>query len=154
MTRTNPSATERQRLHHRLVSHSAVRYLVAGGLAFLVDFGLLAAFKELFRWPTWLAAGAAFLLSFAFTYFLQRTFSFASTTPHGPAVVKYAALVGVNTIATAGIVAVIAVTPLGWAGGKVIATAITTLWNYFVYRHWIFAKPARGEEIRSCSTER
>ena len=122
---------------------SALRYLFAGGLAFLLDFGLLALLHQVFGWPTWLAAGTAFVTSFLFTYVMQRNFTFQSEEPHGWALVKYATLVAFNMLATAGIVALIDQTPAGWAVGKVTATAITTSWNYFAYRYWVFVRRDR-----------
>ncbi|MFB7843323.1 GtrA family protein [Microbacterium sp. NPDC056052] len=124
---------------------SVLKYLIAGGLGFLVDFGLLALLHQVFGWSTWLAAGVAFAASFLFTYAMQRNFTFGSEAPHGWALLKYSALVAFNLLATAGIVAVVDQTPAGWAVGKVAATAVTTLWNYFAYRYWVFARP-RGEE--------
>lgn len=132
----------------RLLGHSAVRYLLVGGCAFLFDAGLLALFREVFHWPVWVSAGAAFLLSFFFTYSLQRAFSFKSELPHGQALVRYILLVAFNTLATMGIVSVVALSPLGWLGGKVIATALTTVWNYFVYRWWVFP-PSKDESLES-----
>lgn len=141
---SGPADSARARLGG-LSRHSAVRYVVAGGLAFLVDLGLLALFHEVFGWQTWLAAGMAFIISFAFTYTIQRYFTFGSQAPHGPALFKYAVLVAFNTLATAAIVAAIDLTPAGWVVGKVVATVATTIWNYFVYRYWVFAdrKPLR-----------
>ena len=107
------------------------------------DFGLLALFHEVLGIATWLAAGLAFIISFAFTYTIQRVFSFGSQVPHGPALLKYTMLVAVNTIATAVIVAVVDTSVLSWAGGKIIATCVTTVWNYFAYRYWVFAAPRR-----------
>lgn len=124
-----------------IASHSAVRYLFAGGLSFLVDFGLLALLHEVLFWPVWLASGVSFLVSFAFTYTIQRYFSFNSLSPHGRALVRYALLVVFNTLATVAIVSLVNVSPLSWAGGKVIATVATTAWNYFAYRYWVFATP-------------
>lgn len=127
--------------------HPAVRYLLAGGVCFLLDFGLLALLHEVFGWPTWLSAGISFLVSFAFTYSIQRMFSFSSRAPHGRALVKYTILVGINTVATIAIVALVDKSALSWAGGKVIATLITTAWNYFAYRYWVFAhSEAAGAE--------
>jgi putative flippase GtrA len=123
--------------------YSGIRYLLAGGLAFLVDLGLLALFHQVFGWPTWLSAGLAFIISFAFTYTIQRWFTFGSQAPHGRALVKYTALVAFNTLATAAIVGLIDLTPAGWAVGKVAATALTTIWNYFAYRYWVFADRSR-----------
>ncbi len=125
----------------RVVNHSAVRYLVAGGLAFLVDVGVLALLRQVLDWPLWLATGVAFIASFFFTYSIQRIFSFESNAAHGAALLKYAALVGFNTMAVVGIVALFNTTPIGWLGGKVIATAVSTVWNYFAYRYWVFAQP-------------
>ena len=123
---------------------SAVRYLVAGGAAFLVDLGLLALLRNVLGWPTWLAAAIAFLLSFAFTYTVQRYFTFGSRAPHGVAILKYAALVAFNTLATAVIVALIDATAAGWIAGKVVATVATSVWNYFIYRYWVFATRDSG----------
>lgn len=130
----------------RVLSHSAVRYLVAGGAAFLVDFGLLWLLSEVAGWPLWLATGTAFLLSFFFTYTVQRVFAFESQSPHGIAIVKYALLVAFNTVASVGIVALFEATGPGWAIGKVVSTVVLVIWNYFAYRYWVFAAPAPKEE--------
>ena len=123
------------------VNHSATRYLVIGGASFLIDFGLLAIFFQGFGWPLWLATGAAFLMSFVFNYLLQRAFSFSSQATHAIALVKYLSLLAINTAATIGIVWLIDSTSWGWGAGKIVATVITTGWNYFVYRYWVFANP-------------
>ncbi len=134
----------------RLLDRSDVRYLVVGGSAFVVDFGLLALLHEVLGLPVWLASGLGFVVSFAYTYTMQRL-AFRATVPHGGALARYVALVGVNTVATALIVHGLSATPLGWAGGKVVATAATTVGNYFAYRHWVFrpdrpGTPATPEE--------
>ena len=128
-----------------LYRHSAVRYLIAGGLSFLVDFGLLWLMKEALGWPLWIATAVAFLVSFAFNYLIQRIFSFEATNPHGAALLKYTLLVAFNTVATVVVVDLISQTPAGWAVGKVVATALTTVWNYFVYRYWIFRDRGAAE---------
>lgn len=133
--------------------HSAVRYLIAGGLSFLVDFGILALLHAVLGWPTWLAAGTSFLISFAFTYSIQRVFSFGSRAPHGRALIKYTLLVAANTVATTVIVALVDQSSLSWAGGKIIATIVTTVWNYFAYRYWVFAEPSRPTPAASAGRE-
>lgn len=131
----------------RVFGHSAVRYLIAGGAAFLVDLGLLALFRIVFGWPLWFATGAAFLLSFFFTYTVQRMFAFTSRAPHGVAVMKYVALVAFNTGASVLIVESVNMTGAGWIAGKVIATVAMTVWNYFAYRYWVFA--GKSKESRA-----
>lgn len=133
----------------KLVRHSAVRYLVVGGCAFLLDFGLLALLSQVFGWPLWLATGVAFLLSFGFTYTMQRVVTFGSHAPHGSSLTKYAILLGFNTVASIIIVELSSVTVLGWAGGKVLATVATTVWNYFCYRYWVYAHPRPSRKVRA-----
>ena len=79
-------------------------------------------------------------------------FSFSSRAPHGSALVRYAVLVAFNTVATVLIVAGVNDTVLGGIGGKVIATAVTTVWNYFIYRYWVFAF-SEAETSAPCSTQ-
>lgn len=123
-----------------LIGHPGIRYLVVGGVCFSVDLGLLATFTEILYWPLWIATGTAFLFSFFFTFALQRTISFKSDTPHGWSLAKYAILVAVNTLATISIVALLSKYPGGWVAGKIVATIVTTGWNYFIYRYWVFAQ--------------
>ena len=127
-----------------LYNHTAIRYLIAGGLSFIVDFGLLTLLKVVFDWQLWAATIVAFLTSFVFNYLVQRMFSFGSKAPHGAALVKYAALVAFNTLATVGIVALVNETAAGWGAGKVVSTMVTTVWNYFAYRYWIFAAETKN----------
>jgi putative flippase GtrA len=127
-----------------LVNHSAFRYLLIGGLSFLLDVGLLALFHEILGWPLWLATATAFLSSFVFNYGLQRAFSFGSEGTHTRTLAKYLALLAFNTLATIGIVALVDLTDLGWGTGKIVATVVTTAWNYAAYRYWVFA-PARPQ---------
>jgi putative flippase GtrA len=123
-----------------LTGSTAVRYLFFGGIAFLVDFGLLALGYQVIGLPLEVATGCAFLISFFFTYAIQRAFAFRSETPHGRSLVRYAILVGFNTLATILIVWLVDSSALGWGAGKVIATLVSTVWNYFAYRYWIFRK--------------
>ncbi|MCG7418489.1 GtrA family protein [Microbacterium sp. ACRRU] len=124
-------------------SHSAVRYLVVGGGAFLVDVGLLALLHDVFGVPLVAATPTAFLLSFAVTFLLQRTFTFGTEAGLATSAAKYTALVAFNTVATTGIVAAGSALGLPWIVGKVVAVVSTTVWNYFAYRFWIFARRSR-----------
>lgn len=120
-------------------SSSVVRYLVVGGGAFLIDVGLLAGLHNLLSAPLVVATPAAFLMSFAITFVLQRTFTFGSKAGVTSSAVKYTAVVIFNTFATTGIVSLAASLGVPWIIGKIVAVGSTTVWNYFLYRHWIFA---------------
>ena len=116
----------------------SVRYLAVGFSAFLVDVGMIWAFTEGLKWPVWWASGAAFLLSFAYTYSAQRIFAFGSRLPHNTAILRYTVVVAFNTLATMAIVTFSEYVGLAWLVGKVMSTALTTLWNFFLYKYWVF----------------
>lgn len=135
MPRSFPAAAR------RLWGHSAVRYLFVGGFCFIVDVGLLWVAHELLHVPLAIATPVSFLASFAVTYTLQRVVAFASDSRVVPSVARYTALVAFNTLATTGIVWIVDQTGAGWLLGKVVAVVVTTVWNYFAYRYWVFAHP-------------
>lgn len=125
----------------KLWASSLVRYLVMGGLSFAFDFGLLWLLHDIAGVPLTVATPTAFLASFVVTYTLQRLFAFRATDSVAPSVVRYALLVAANTALTTGIVAAADSVGWSWVWGKVVAVAITTVGNYFAYRHWVFARP-------------
>ncbi|MCB5292619.1 GtrA family protein [Arthrobacter sp. SO3] len=146
MSRTTPSdpatADKPQGLLGKFFGHSAIRYLIVGGLSFAVDFGLLVLLREVFHWDVGIASATAFLTSLVFNFLLQRKFSFESTHRTHVSMIRYGLLVAANTLATVLIVQLLTPTPLGYMGGKVISTAAMTVWNYFLYQHWVFGKKA------------
>ncbi len=94
-----------------------------------------------------IATPIAFLVSLVFNYFLQRIFTFQATNHQGVSAAKYVALVVFNILVSDALVT--GFDALGWSYviGKGTATALTTLWNYFLYREWIFkSKPRPGQE--------
>ncbi|WP_164984127.1 GtrA family protein [Oerskovia turbata] len=125
----------------RLLDHSATRYLLVGGSALLVDLGLLTLFYRGFGAPLWLATACGFWGSFAFNFTLQRRFAFGGQTPTGRALLRYCALLVVNSLVN--IVVVEAFERMGWgfAAGKIVVTLAQTIWNYLAYRYWVFAAP-------------
>ena len=145
--RVGPEAPD-QTLFRRIRDNTGVRYVLIGGTSFIIDFGLIFVLHEVAKWPVWIATAVAFLASFAYNYTVQRTFAFTSQAPHGAALAKYTALVAVNTGMTVLVVTLFTPTVMGWGGGKVLATAITTAGNYLAYRYWIFPtrpNPVEGE---------
>lgn len=122
----------------RPIPRGLIRYLIVGILSFGLDFGLIFVFHDVAGSPIWFAAAVSFLLSFIFNYLLQRAFAFASVVPHARSLFKYVCLVLANTLLTVFIVDWFATTVFGWGSGKVIATGLTTFWNYFLLRYWLF----------------
>lgn len=131
----------------RLTSSSPFRYLVAGVASFGFDIGLLWILHEAARVPLAIATPAAFLASFVVTYTLQRTFAFRATNSVAPSVVRYAILVAANTVLTTLLVWGADVLGFPWVLGKVTAVVVTTIGNYFAYRHWVFRAAGGGADV-------
>ncbi len=118
-----------------------------GGVAFAADFALLWLLHEVLGLNVAIAAPIGFVASFAVTYTLQRTVAFASDARVVPSVARYTALVVANTVATGVIVWGIDTAGGGWVLGKIVAVAATTVWNYFAYRYWVFARSPKDGPV-------
>ena len=115
-----------------------VRYLGIGVLSYVVDAGLLVLVTGPLRGPVWLGATVGFWTSVVLNFALNRlVFSDRDGTVVAHSV-RYGVLLGVNYLVTLGIV------DLGVAKGftpivpKTVAVALTTSWNFLLYRKWVF----------------
>lgn len=118
----------------------AGRYLLVGGLSFAVDFFLLVFLHEYFAVELWLATPIAFLTSLVVNYLLSRFFTFAGVGARGTSFLKYIALVVFNTAAASLIVSGFEAVGSSYMLGKVASTVLMTIWNFFAYKHWVFAQ--------------
>ena len=124
-----------------------VKFLVVGALSFAIDLGILALLHEVGNVDLWIATPIAFLTSLVFNFFVQKNFTFQSGARAHVSFLKYGALVVFNVVATDVIVNLIAGSGQSYALGKVIATIATTVWNFLLYKHWIFkAAPAPEDD--------
>ena len=133
----------------RLFKSSILRYLGVGGTAFVMDLlvtvvtrmVLLATTPLAAQMATALAVAAGYWSGFAVNYLGQRNFAFKSYANRLYSLIMYFVLVGFNWLATT--VAMIAlVDHLGLSAtlGKIICTAVTTVWNYPIYRYVVFPR--------------
>jgi len=113
----------------------------------VLDFGLLAMFHELFGIPAGISAGMAFAGSALFNYTFQKAFSFGSRGAHGRALPRYLVLLFGNLLFTSLVVEAAVLLGLPWAVGKIIATSIVTVGNFFLYKVWVFASKAPKSEL-------
>lgn len=133
----------------RASSGHAVRFWIVGGLSFIIDLGLLTLLKEVFRVDLWIATPIAFIVSLIFNFWAQRVFTFRATNHAHVSFVKYSLLVVFNIFATDMIVNWISLTQAGYGIGKVVATGITTVWNFYLYKYWIFRGAAAEASARA-----
>ena len=133
-------------LSRTALSYSTVRYLVVGGLSFLLDLGLLTLFYRGFGVPLALATGIGFWGSVLFNFTLQKRFAFETRGATGRSLWRYGVLLAANSVIAIAVVTLFHSLGWGYVYGKVFVTAAQTVWNYFAYRSWVFA--GSGDDAR------
>ena len=117
-------------------------YLVVGGLTVIVDVGLLAVLHESYGVPLGLATTVAFCTAVVVNFLLNRTVMSSQgsrgLTQHA---LRYVSLVVANYVITLAVV-----TTAGHVGdrylvAKVAVVAVSTMWNFLLYRYWVFLPP-------------
>jgi len=135
------------RRHSKVVlSNELARFIIVGGVSFVIDLGLLMLLHEVFLVDLLVATPVAFLTSLAFNYALQRVFTFRAENGKSVSFIKYCLLVAFNTVAVDLIVNFADWLGAGYQVGKVVATILTTAWNFLLYKHWIFRSGA-GKKV-------
>jgi putative flippase GtrA len=128
-----------------------IRYLIVGGTAFLVDFGVLVLFNsilpELFGFRLYIATALGFAAGLVFNYIFSVLFVFKSArnrkTGRSPKAFALFALIGVVGLG---------LTELGMYTGtelldihymlvKIVVTAIVLMWNYLGRKFFVFKSP-------------
>lgn len=115
-----------------------IKFLVVGVASFAIDLGLLALLHEVWGVDLWIATPIAFLASLVFNFLVQRKFTFQSGARAHVSFMKYGVLVVFNLVAIDVIVNLFAASGISYAVGKVVATVLTTAWNFLLYKYWIF----------------
>ena len=144
---TTSQTPARQRIMDFLHRSPFLKFLIVGVLSFALDLGLLVGLHEGLNVSLVIATPIAFLTSLIFNFALQRSFTFRAMNSRSVSAAKYISLVIVNVVVTDLIVT--GFDRLDWAYGigKVVATVLTTGWNFLLYRHWIFRhEPAQDVE--------
>lgn len=148
MQTTNKARTLRDRAQKltvklfRIVENShLIKFLLVGGASFAVDLALLVLLHEVFGLDLWFATPVAFLASLIFNFALQRSFTFRARNRRHVSLLKYLGLVVFNVLAIDVIVNAFDAWGLSYGFGKAVATVLTTSWNFWLYKVWIF----RGE---------
>lgn len=121
---------------------SFVRFLVTGGLSYVVDVGVLVALNSGAGWSVGAATTGAYLVAFFFTFTLNRVWVFrASESPAVGQATRYLVLVGVNYVVTLAIVLGLTSLDTPVVVAKTAAVVVIALSNFVVYRRWVFRTP-------------
>jgi len=147
---TDSAAAAPSKLRKLIASVSLRRfaiYVAVGLVGFAVDFGMLVFFREVVGTPVWVATTIAFWASLAVVFLTNKYVTFGARGMAHRQIVRYFVLLGVNYLATLGVIALADHLGLGYQIGKIVAVGMTTVWNYFVYQLWVFReadKPTPG----------
>ena len=119
--------------------NTVLRYVGVGGLAFLVDFVVTVVMRDHLGIALWLAVASGYWAGFVVNFTLQRSFAFQGGQQVGTSLIRYLALVGFNWAATT-VVMQLLVESFGipTAVAKILCTIMTTVWNYPLYRFFVF----------------
>jgi putative flippase GtrA len=122
---------------------SLLTFLVVGGLATVLQYGVMALLIWLFQCPLMLASGIGFVIGAVANYFLNARLTFRSNERHRSTAPRFAAT------ATAGLaINSLLLTFFAWFGlHPALAQLLTTLgvliWNYSINALWTFKKVMR-----------
>jgi putative flippase GtrA len=135
-----------------------IKFLLVGGASFAVDLALLALMHEVFGVDLWIATPIAFVASLVFNFALQRSFTFRARNRSHVSLLKYLALVVFNIVAIDVIVNGFDAWGISYGIGKAFATVLTTSWNFWLYKVWIFRHepgkvPARAGTVTAEGTD-
>lgn len=125
-----------------LHADTRVRYVVIGGSTFIVELIVLFAAQAAGA-PGTLAVAISFLVGLGASFLLQKVITFNDKNFHkkmmAKQVVMYTALVVFNFCFTIAAVWLLEnYLPVVFI--RTVALATTVMWNYYLYRTWIFNK--------------
>jgi putative flippase GtrA len=115
-------------------------HALIGGVSLLVDLGLLVLLHGVLELPLLPATATAFAASVVVNFTLNRALHLA-----GPGagthrqLLRYGALLGANAVVTLALVSLSQQLRAPYLLGKLAAVALTTVWNFPLYRFWVFA---------------
>lgn len=120
-----------------------LRFLMVGGLSYVVDLGTLLLLHDVAGWSVTAATSGAFLVAFVFTFTLNRQWVFPGSDGGVTGqVVRYLILVGANYLATLAIVVGLHAAGAPLAVAKTVAVAVLAVANFFLYRWFVFGTRA------------
>lgn len=122
----------------RTSSRTVLAYLVVGGASYLVDVGVFLLAGRGLGWDVAAAATVGYWTSVVLNFCLNRSIVFASTQRLRRGALRYGVLLLVNYLATLGIVTGLVHLGVVDVLAKTLAVALIAVWNFVLYRSWVF----------------
>lgn len=125
----------------RALQEQLVRYLIAGGSAFAMEYVAFFVFYTLLSWPLYVSNSISFCVGLVVSFVLNRTWAFRKDNfdmHHHKQLVMYVCLALFNLVLTNVIIGVLhGIMPVLVA--KLGAMLCIVVWNFFIFRFFIFA---------------
>lgn len=120
----------------------ALRYVTIGVLSTGIDLGLLVVLHDGVNVALGVATTAAFVTSLLFNFFLNRYWMAGGGRQGiGGHAVRFGLLVMANYLITLVVVTSAPTVGIPYFVAKLGVVAVSTAWNFLLYRYWIFAPP-------------
>ena len=137
-------------LFKRLLKESSFfRYVFVGGLAYVADIAVLVGLYAGLHTSRALAASASFWTGLFFSFLLQKLVAFQDYRKEVKAIsrqaVTYGVLVAFNYVLTVFVVDLFPGRDIVYS--RTLAVAITTIWNYFIYKKLVFREPRKKQTV-------
>ncbi|MBT4875035.1 MAG: GtrA family protein [Desulfobacula sp.] len=127
-----------------------IRYIVVGGLAFIIDFSCLVFFTEIVGFHYLVSAPIAFIISLIFSYLLcvKWVFKYRVFTNKRIESSIFCVVGLFGILITEGILTIFTPVVGDYKIVKIISTAVVLFWNFFMRRYLLF-KPAQIKKSNS-----
>lgn len=133
-----------------LLRSSLLRYLVVGVGSLVIDYGLLLFSYHVLGFELAVAATLGFLVGLIANFIMNKLWSFQETSRSVKRslyqLTLYGALVVFNLLFTNLFIVYVDQFGIGPEFSKIITTALTTLWNFILYKKVIFRSPKNTSE--------
>lgn len=115
--------------------------VIASGLTACTDLSLLLVFREIFHFPHWVSVNSAFIVAIIVNFSLQKFWTFSDRDIHvmHRQFLKFFLLALGNIAANNFIMFVLLVGfGLWYIGAQIIAIGVLALFNFILYRRFVF----------------
>lgn len=122
-----------------VLRHPLVKYLMIGGLCFVIDAGLLWFTTSVLDWKVWLGATVGYWTGVLVNFTLNRSIMGRQSSSLLGQTARYGTLLAFNYALTLLLIQVLVVWGTPVVVAKTAIVAASTCWNYLLYKHWVFA---------------
>jgi putative flippase GtrA len=124
----------------KALTNSLFRYLFVGGIAYIVDIAVLIGFYSGLHTSRAMAAGVSFWAGLLVSFVMQKFVAFQDYKKEVRAISRQALWYGLLVVFNYGLtIFIVSRFPGKYiVYSRTLAVAITTLWNYVIYKRIIF----------------